>query len=109
MASKPQIFPRMEFSLVIYWVLKQLGLACRPAPPCLVLPSPGFPLGWSYHGRRLRGHILGPSLLYTYVNDSFYLPPQLQGGCSPWAWLLINNLRLSSLITCQADWAWLRF
>lgn len=39
MASKPQTFSRMKFSLVIYGVLKQLGLACRPAPPCLVLPN----------------------------------------------------------------------
>lgn len=38
-ASKPQPFSRMKFSLVIYGVLKQLGLACRLAPPCLVLPN----------------------------------------------------------------------
>lgn len=39
MASKSQTFSRMEFSLVICWVLKQLDLACRPALPCLVLPT----------------------------------------------------------------------
>lgn len=39
MATKPQTFSRMKFSLVIYGVLKQLCLACRPAPPCLVLSN----------------------------------------------------------------------
>lgn len=108
MASKPQTFSRMEFSLVIYWVLKQVGLACRPAPPCLVLPRPGFPLVWSYQGGRLRGHILGPSLPYTYVNDSTF-HPSFKEGAHPRLGSSSTTRGSLSHIACQADWAWLHF
>lgn len=99
MASKSQTFSRMEFSLVIYWVLKQLGLACRLAPPCLVLPA----LASRWAGpAKVEGSRATFWALPSPIPASMPLPAfhsSFKEVAHHRAWLLISDLRLPIPIT----------